>query len=327
VITIRVAFYIASLCIAFEANAQDDFAPPPDIVPDVGYDDHIPMPDPKPADTSPADDLDDDSIIRLQKTDDAPKAIEYKPKDRQKACAKYNNKFLSIYGEIYRVKNCIRHLISDPDSAWKIAKSGAQITEVDSQDLAALPVGEPWETKDGHRTRSCTSFNNRYVTFSYTDIYFVEKCVKRLLPDYETFLTHSKTKGLRTPEVIALTYEEFNKLKSGDTIKSVIDKEFAKVADGSAGIDIIPVDEACQGLESKYVSFYSRIYKIEKCRKREMDAENFTRKHRDKKLTEMKPEQWLSLPDGKPLDQPKDQKETPAKSNSLKSDKKSTKKS
>ncbi|MEI6398419.1 MAG: hypothetical protein WCO71_06595 [Pseudomonadota bacterium] len=67
-------------------------------------------------------------------------------------------------------------------------------------------------------------------------------------------------------------------------------------------MDIIPIDEACKGVDGKIVTFYSRMYKIEKCRKREIDAESFTMHGGagSSKLTELKPEQWISMPDGKP---------------------------
>jgi hypothetical protein len=101
---------------------------------------------------------------------------------------------------------------------------------------------------------------------------------------------------------MALTAREFWAMRQGRDISSIIDKDFAKLLDGSAGVDIIPVDEACKGVDGKIVTFYSRMYKIEKCRKREIDAESFTmhRKLGDVKLIELKPEQWISMPDGKP---------------------------
>ena len=97
---------------------------------------------------------------------------------------------------------------------------------------------------------------------------------------------------------MALTAREFWAMRQGRDISSIIDKDFAKLLDGSAGVDIIPVDEACKGVDGKIVTFYSRMYKIEKCRKREIDAESFTmhRKLGDVKLIELKPEQWISMP-------------------------------
>ena len=57
-------------------------------------------------------------------------------------------------------------------------------------------------------------------------------------------------------------------------------------------------------MDGKIVTFYSRMYKIEKCRKREINAEKYTmgRRVNDAKLIELRPEQWVSMPDGKPFE-------------------------
>jgi hypothetical protein len=246
---------------------------------------------------------DDDNIIKVPKEPDPPPPKQFTSREIQAVCAKYKNNLVSVYGELYRIKNCTRHLVLNQDDIFRFARQGIKTVEVEATDVAALPVGDTWEhvsTKD----RPCTFFSKKYVTFSYTDIYFVENCVRKLVPDYETLLSHRKAQGIKSTEVLALTAREFYGIRQGRDITSIVDKEFSKLLDGSAGVDIIPIDEACKGVDGKIVTFYSRMYKIEKCRKREINAEKFTmgRRINDAKLIELRPEQWVSMPDGKPFD-------------------------
>ena len=81
-------------------------------------------------------------------------------------------------------------------------------------------------------------------------------------------------------------------IKDGTPFDSVLDKGSSKV--DYAKVDTIPLDEACSGLEGRYVSYYSRVYKIYKCHKRPVDPVQFSRKVM-KKPTELSSEQWLSL--------------------------------
>lgn len=255
---------------------------------------------------SKSTDPNDESVIALPRDTSEPPVKEFTNAERNKACSKYNGKLVSLSGEMWQVTKCVRHQIHDADEIFRLNRKGTPVVDADARDLASIPVGQSWDAMRNAKQRPCSTFNGRYVTYSFTDIYFVERCVKRMIPDYETLLQHRKDQKARGQEVLELTDAEFYSMKQGRDITSVIDKEFSKLLDGSAGVDIIPVDEACKGVEGKFVSFYSRIYRIEKCRKREIDAEAFTRKYRnqDFRLIELKAEQWLSMPDGKPLATP-----------------------
>ncbi len=246
---------------------------------------------------------DDDNIIRKPKETSEPLAKEFSTSERNKACNRFNGKVVSVSGEMWKIKDCKRHQIHDPDLLFRMSREGTAVVEADARDLASIPVGDSWDSLKSGKPRNCSAFNGKYITFSYTDVYFVERCIKRLIPDYETLLRHRRDRKDRTTDVLALSDVEFHSIKQGRDIPSEVDREFSKLLDGSAGVDLVPVDEACRGIEGKLVSFYSRLYRIEKCRKRELDAEAYTMKRRsfDAKIIELKPEQWLSLPDGKPL--------------------------
>lgn len=294
-----IALVLSGLSMSHKILAQDEVMP----VDSSGIIEPSPDQQPMAVGAKAGANDDDDNIIRVPKEPDTPPPKQFTPREIQIVCNKYKNSLVSVYGELYKISNCTRHLISNQDEIFKFAKQGVKTVEVDATDVAALPVGDTWEhvsTKD----RPCTFFSKKYVTFSYTDIYFVENCVRKLVPDYETLLSHRKAQGIKGTEILALTAREFYGIRQGRDITSIVDKEFSKLLDGSAGVDIIPIDEACRGVDGKIVTFYSRMYKIEKCRKREINAEKYTmgRRVNDTKLIELRPEQWVSMPDGKPFE-------------------------
>jgi len=225
--------------------------------------------------------------------------------ERRKICDRFNGRFIGFAGDVFLVEDCKRRPIISSDYVFEIVRRGNRIVEVDAKPIAAIPEGQPLDPgAEGGIARSCSEFNNRYVTYSSGDLFFVERCVKRLVPDWESYIAHRRARGLSkaSDEVLAVSWVEFSALKSGDPIASIVDDEFRKMAAEWAPIDIIPIDEACAGLEGRVVSFYSRLYRVEKCRKREIDAEHFLWKQRSElRFTELRAEQWVSLPDGKPI--------------------------
>jgi hypothetical protein len=296
----------ALLTLGSIARAEDDMPPPP-VEPEYSGDMAPEAPVSSSGNATPGKPgEDDENIIRKPKEAAPPPPKEFSKAEAQKACAKYQGKLLSVYGEIYKIQNCVRHRINEQEDIFKFSRQGVPVVEVNSTDVAAIPVGDSWENTNS-KDRPCATFNKKYITYSYTDIYYVENCVRKLIPDYETLLAHRKERGQQNGEVLALSAKEFWSMKQGRDITSIIDKEFHKLLEGSAGVDIIPIDEACKGVEGKIVTFYSRMYKIEKCRKREIDAESFTMhsKAGNSKLTELRPEQWISMPDGKPYTEKK----------------------
>jgi hypothetical protein len=287
------------LSVDITSSAQDENPPyPNDDVPpsaEPSYSDQAPVP-------AGTGDADDEGIIH-RPPNQPPAAIKtFSQAETKKVCAKYQNKLISVYGEIYRLKNCTRHLVQNQDDIFKLSRQGLATVDVEATDVAAIPVGEPWEVVNTVE-RPCAFFSKKYVTYSYTDIYFVESCVRHLVPDYETFLAHSQKNGSRQgATLLSLTTNEFFKMSQGQDIPSMLDKEFAKHLAHYGNVDIIPIDEACKGAEGKIVTFYSRMYKIEKCHKREIDPESFTMHSSigNTKLPELQSEQWVSMPDGKP---------------------------
>ncbi len=245
----------------------------------------------------------DDSIIRVPH----PQPAKLRPitaAERKNACARFDGKYISYYSEIYHVEKCKRRLVQDPSTLTQIMRGSFQVTEVESDIIAALSAGELIADQGAKKRRGCKQLEGKFVTFSYVDIYFIQKCKKRAFPDWETFIAWQKKMGRKSgigAEVIPLSEAEFDLLQIGPEIPSAVDLEFIRQYDRSKVVDIIPIDEACRGLEGKTVSFYSKLYKIEKCRKRELDPELATLKNPSLNPKVLTAEQWNSLPDGKPI--------------------------
>jgi hypothetical protein len=244
----------------------------------------------------------DDTIIKVPRPQPA-KPRPVTAAERKTACAKYEGRFISYYSEIYKVEKCSRRQVQDPATLQRLMRGTTSIVEVEVPVIAALPPGAPLVAAAKAR-RGCRQLEGKFVSFSYTDVYLVQKCHRRMFPDWETFTTFKKKKPGKTAasgDILALTEDEFYGLPQGPDMPSAVDIEFLKQYDRTKSIDIIPIDEACRGIEGKVVSFYSKLYKIEKCRKREMNAELATMRNPSLKPRELTPEQWISLPDGKSL--------------------------
>lgn len=236
-----------------------------------------------------------------------PRAVKMvKPKvftdaERRTQCSKYEGRYIAFYSEVYKVQGCQRHHVVSSDAVYQLMRGGAQIREVPAVAIAAIPEGRPiGESLSASGPRPCSAFLSKYITYSNVDVYFVDqKCVRHLLPDWETYLSHRKKRGQTMfSDLLVVSDEEFERFKIGPDFPSITIEEYAKLPIIEKNIDVIPVDEACHGVEGKIVAFYSRLYRVEHCRKRELDSEAFMWQKPDTKVVELTPEQWISLPTG-----------------------------
>lgn len=244
-------------------------------------------------------------INQLGYCDSSPQWRTISKEIQKKQCEKFEGKVISFYDHIFKVEKCLRRPILQSRTVSDFMQAGVKIHNVESITLAALAEGTPLDdsspTKEG---RTCKQLEKQYVTYSYVDVYFIEHCKKRLFKDWDSYLKHRKHRNDELGEILTLSWNEFNSFPDGVDMPSFIDEEFRKLLSKAKDVDVIPIDEACHGVEGKYTSYYSKVYKIEKCRKREIDNRSlFTLKKADKALTvtELTSEQWISLPDGKPI--------------------------
>lgn len=223
----------------------------------------------------------------------------------QRICAKVNGKLIAYYSDFWKVVDCERRPIVDAKTVYEHMRGGQEVIDVAEEVIAALPEGEPLDWAISKQAaRGCRQLEGQYVTFSSVDVYFVERCKRRMFPDWATYLKHREERSDKKGEILSLSWIEFEGLASGEPIPSIIDDIFAKLLRGDAGVEVIPIDEACEGVEGKITSYYSRLYRIERCRKREVDHPEAYLKSlgmSEKHIVELRSEQWLSLPDGKPI--------------------------
>jgi hypothetical protein len=243
------------------------------------------------------------------------KRKHFSSSERQKICEKYKGRLIAFYGDVYRVENCKRRPIVNNKTVYGFMRDGQEVVDVENDVIVALAEGQPIDLKiNAQGARGCKELEAQYVSYSSTDVYFVEKCMKRIFPDWATYVDHRQHRGDGRGEILSLTWLEFSQLGKGRPIPSIIDDMFAKLLRGDGGTDLIPVDEACAGLEGKVVAFYSRLYRVERCRKREFtDPEAFMLRAgaERQKIPDLNAQKWLSLPDGVPIREYKRYPEVP----------------
>ncbi len=229
----------------------------------------------------------------------------YSAQEKRQICQRYEGKIIAFYGELYKVEKCKKRPITDSKTVYDLQRKGSIVIEADTDGIAALSDGESLdEAMTADDARGCKELNGRYVTYSSVDVYWVEACKKRLFPDWTTYIKHREARGDKKGEILALSQIEFDRIEEGKAIPSVVDDMFAKLLKGEAQVEVIPVNEACRGLEGKVTSFYSKIYRVEKCRKREFTTPDISLRrlgYNQNTIIEMKSEQWLSLPEGQPI--------------------------
>ncbi len=218
-------------------------------------------------------------------------------------CRRYEGRYISYYGSIFLVKNCQRKEVISEKMLKRVPLTDAKVEEVRPDVIAMIPAGEPIrESFVGSKDRHCKELEGRYVTLNYAEFSLVDQCKRRIFPDWETFVSHRKETRNRGVEILLLTQKEFYRLAEGVEVPSVTDAEYKLLRDNSAFVDFLPIDEACEGLNGKIVSYVSRIYKIEGCRKRELDASLWSLGQKGLAPSlELTSSQWVSLPDGAPI--------------------------
>lgn len=238
--------------------------------------------------------------------DEVTEPKEFLPHERKATCRKYEGKYIAYAANVYLVEKCKAREVQNSELIFALNRDRKPIISVEAAELARLETGDPIVSSTpqlNKKPRKCEDFNKKYVTYLYAEVYFVEKCERRLFLDWESYIAHRKKNKVKADAPIeALTWDEFGALKHGEDMPTILEKEFAEALDRKQPVEVIPIDEACKGLEGKYVTFHSKMYFVEKCRKREIDPQDFTLRFRNRmpKFVEMQPQQWYSMPEGKP---------------------------
>lgn len=120
-----------------------------------------------------------------------------------KQCKKYEGRYISYYEHIYKVEKSKRREFV-VEEGIEMKTKGLQIFSVESETMAMIPAGESLNKLARKKTYSCTQLNNQYLISRGDEIYFVEKCKKRLFPDLDTYSEHSQKRGKRSQDILAL---------------------------------------------------------------------------------------------------------------------------
>ena len=245
-----------------------------------------------------------------KKEEDKEEEFKWQPKEpktfsaseRKKECRKYEGKYLGYYGKIYLVENCLRREIVGKELVQKLFKKNISVVSVQADTIVKLKAGKSYTQlpKSLRKERSCRSLQGAYILRGGSDIYFIENCTKRSLPDFETYDAHRRERK-KDAVLLELTDKEYGQLKKGEPIDSILPNVHKKLMEGWAPVDLLPRMEACKGVDNQYVTYYSKVYRIEKCFKREVkNISKFLKDHEKKvkRYVELSSQQWLSLPDG-----------------------------
>lgn len=206
-------------------------------------------------------------------------------------CRKYEGAHISYYGQIFRVKSCKRHAVTDQKKIRDLAGRGVNFIVVGNDVIRGIPLADKESFVSIDRKKLCRSVRGKYISYSFVDIYYIEGCTKRLFPNWASYQEHRRSRrGGVSGAIVSLNWQEFTAIKAGKDMPATSSSSLPP----DSGVDVIPIGEACKGLENKYVSYYSKIYHIKNCHKKLIPYHLAREKRIFKELTS---EQWLSLPD------------------------------
>lgn len=261
------------------------------------------------------EDLGNEDTIKAPKYVD-PIIVPITASESRKQCQQYEGKYISHYSNVYKVKNCQRKLINT-DEIYELSKKKIKIYEVGNQTIRALKLYVKKPQSSYKKSKAlCKKLEKQYITLQFENIFYVENCKKRAFDNWSSYESHRGKLDYKKKTVIFnLTWEEFSSLKDGKPMPSTLDADFKKQLSKQREPDLIPIDEACEGIEGQYAYYYSKLYKIQNCHKRVVILDSIKNKKKFSKLNikEMTSEQWMSLPDAAPIKKKGTPKEVPYK--------------
>ncbi len=229
-----------------------------------------------------------------------PPQKSFSSKEKKAECKKYEGKYIGYYGRVFKVQSCLRREIVRSDAIGALTAKGLTIIPVEGDTIIKLDPGRDLSLRHLTNERGCKQLEGQYVVTGASDIYFIEGCKKRLFPDWETYLEHKKKRKQVKKEILELSEFEFNRIPTSQPFESILDEEYKRLLGAYKMMEIIPLDEACKGIDGRFVTYYSKIYKIERCYKREVVGSiKEVMKLPTNGFKELSSEQWLSLPNGK----------------------------
>lgn len=213
---------------------------------------------------------------------------------QKKVCRKYAGKLIGYYGKVYRVKNCQRVPVEKDTISGSIRRFGA-VKSVEGDIIKLIPLAKQRVKK----RLTCREAEGRVFLTLSGQIFQVAGCRRYTFPDWETFLEYRRKGRVVKRSFVEVEDRLARTLPEARVYPSVLDADSAAFLRDNENYDIIPAKRACKGLEGRFVTYYSQIYKIERCKRRPVSISSV--KLARLKLKELSSSEWLSIPEGKPL--------------------------
>ena len=180
------------------------------------------------------------------------------------------------------------------EDIYNLTRRGVVFQTVDASVIRGLPLAtssKQDKTAKVSAQQICRTLQGRYITRSYVDIYYVDKCQKRLFPNWDAYQEHARQRGKQRGSIVSVNGQEFKIIRTGKSMPFAQSEAMPL----PPNVDVIPIDEACRGIEGKYVSYYSKVYHIKDCHRHPV-PEELVRRGKLNISRELTSEQWLSLP-------------------------------
>ncbi len=257
---------------------------------------------------------------------------------RSEMCGLFEGKVISFAGSMSLVENCKQRLIEDSSQLNDLTlERGVQIIDVPSAVVRTLPIGKPYEKpirsealKQPEKA-GCLRIEGHYLTADGENFYYIENCRKRKFEDYANFSAHnyhnSPVLGVSSKELDAIPVGAVLRVKPNDetTILYKIDGEvfwsrlfLAGKVDrneedslkkiekmGNERVAKVTRTELCTFFDGKIVSFYSRIFLVQKCLRRAVTGLTLEAQmalYETRSPLDITPEQYQAIPEGQSVD-------------------------
>lgn len=254
-------------------------------------------------------------------------------KTKLDACRELEGKVVSYYDQVSLVKNCQQHLFENQDHLNSfLAQKGGKFIEVPARIYRMIPFGSVYEpsassTKQKRTAAFCQNHEGKYYTTTGHAFYIIDDCKKRLFKDYPTMQEHNtgnKPVSSVAPEILENfpAGKSINVKSDWDKIAYGMDGEIRWSRAGRTGGKPIQDTEehleqigedakrvpkqstVCQKYDKRIISFYSKIYYVDKCKRRpvadfSLELQQFL--EQSKGVRNIASDEYKVLPEGKSL--------------------------
>lgn len=217
------------------------------------------------------------SVMIIPEAIHAEEASTLSPRKRRKKtlklCNEYNGKLISYYDTVFQVVNCQRVPI-DHTVVNGHLKKGEKIFKVTSEVIYLIPLQKS-QRKKAKASLSCKDIDGEYVTADHEVIYFIDRCKKRRFPDWQTYQEHRHKQGIHQSQFLLVDQRTLAKLRSRPDFPSSLPSTTSPLDKDHT--TQLSRTQLCQKLEGQFISYFSQVYYVEKCRKRPLDSLAFSR--------------------------------------------------